>query len=934
MKADDEIFGEAMELPESERKAFVALHCDGDDARLARIEALLSAHADASDFLERPLVDRGRFGAAEAPGTVIGRYTLVERIGEGGCGTVYLAEQQVPVRRRVALKIIKLGMDTRQVIARFQSERQALALMDHPDIARVLDADATAEGRPYFVMDLVTGVPIHRYCDEHRLNVTARLELFVRVCQALQHAHQKGIIHRDVKPSNILVADRDGAPAPKVIDFGIAKATQGRLTDQTLFTGVEQFIGTPSYMSPEQADLRDGDIDTRSDVYALGVLLYELLAGRLPFDPSELRGGVEHARNLICDVEPPRPSVRFAHLTDAERETVAGARSTTPTALLAQLRDDLDWIVMRCLEKQRRRRYGSAQELADDIRRHLSQEPIVARPPTVAYRTRRFVARHRLAVASAAAIALTLVAGTAISVRQAVRAVRAERVAKAERDAANEASRIATQAKADAQRRQEQAEDLLTFMLGNFRAELKNTRVEILDEIDKKALDYFASLEQKDLTDTVLTRQAKALYQIGETRTDEARYDDAAAAFTESYNRAAALTARHPSSADMLFERAQAEYWIGFIGTQRGDMATARSWLARYRESAFALRALEGPTVRAQHEVAYGYHNLAVLDFMQGELASAEQGLKQESATLESLLAANPEDVSLLHSVADAVSWLGSVADADGRYEDAVAHFREQAAKLEVVMRLQPHAARSHLKLTDCYGLMADELAIMGRCDEAKTYAARVIALREALLAKDPANRFWQQAAVRGRLNALQIAFTTGIEPGELKQLAMARDELEAIVQKEPTAKQFTLPLTLAWRLEAQSRLALHTRDAAAAASRAQELAERFVRHAGVENRMLGEYARACVVGGRIAAANGDAASARHQWLQALDVLGPRLDRSNDWRLLDPAAQALVLLGRTDEAKPLIERLRRFGYHSFDPLAQSLFADTFPPSTK
>ena len=282
MNRDDEIFAEALERPAAERAAFLEGACQADAALRGRVEALLAGHDAAEDFLERSPVDRPPALPEEQAGDLIGRYTLLRKIGEGGCGVVYLAEQKQPIRRRVALKVIKLGMDTRNFIARFEAERQALALMDHPDIARVFDAGATDAGRPFFVMEFVDGVPITHFCDTHRLSVTARLELFARVCLALQHAHQKGIIHRDIKPSNVLVAEHDGVPAPKVIDFGIAKATQGRLTDQTLVTGVEQFIGTPAYMSPEQAELRDLDIDTRSDVYSLGVLLYELLTGRPP----------------------------------------------------------------------------------------------------------------------------------------------------------------------------------------------------------------------------------------------------------------------------------------------------------------------------------------------------------------------------------------------------------------------------------------------------------------------------------------------------------------------------------------------------------------------------------------------------------------------------------------------------------------------------
>jgi serine/threonine protein kinase/WD40 repeat protein len=353
----------------------------------------------------------------ETPGVRIGNYKLLQKIGEGGFGVVWMAEQQEPVRRRVAIKVIKPGMDTAEVIARFEAERQALALMEHPNIARVFDAGATDAGRPYFVMELVRGVPITRYCDENRLPAEARLHLFMSVCQAVQHAHQKGVIHRDLKPSNILVTLHDGVPVPKIIDFGIAKATGGaRLTDKTLFTQFYAFIGTPAYTSPEQIEMSGLDVDTRSDIYSLGVLLYELLAGRQPFDSDALvKSGLEAMRRTIREIDPPRPSHRLITLTDEERTTVAQHRSTDAGKLSLLLRGDLDLIVMHCLEKSRTRRYETANGLLMDIRRYLASEPVVARPPTQTYRLRKFVRRHKLAVTAAAAVAASLVAGLVAS---------------------------------------------------------------------------------------------------------------------------------------------------------------------------------------------------------------------------------------------------------------------------------------------------------------------------------------------------------------------------------------------------------------------------------------------------------------------------------------------------------------------------------------
>jgi WD40 repeat protein/serine/threonine protein kinase len=457
-----EIFDEAWELPPGERRqAYLDRACGGDAVLRANIEELLRSEAAAGDFL----ADRLRSAtiaitpATEREGDRIGHYKLLEKLGEGGCGTVYVAEQSEPVRRRVALKVIKLGMDTKQVIARFEAERQALAMMDHPNIAKVLDGGATENGRPYFVMELVRGIKITEYCDQATLTTAERLDLFIKVCQAIQHAHQKGIIHRDIKPSNILVTLHDGAPVPKVIDFGIAKASEGRLTDATIYTQLHQFIGTPAYMSPEQAEMTGLDIDTRSDIYSLGVLLYELLAGNTPFDAKELMAqGIDTMRKTIREQEPPRPSTRFATLEDKESTTTAKRRSVEKSKLVHQLKGDLDWIVMKCLEKDRTRRYDTANGLALDLTRHLNNEAVLARPPSRLYEFQKMVRRHKFGFASAIALILALAIGALTSTWQAIKARRAQQEAVRERIVAQDAraDAVAQQQKAEAERKKAQ----------------------------------------------------------------------------------------------------------------------------------------------------------------------------------------------------------------------------------------------------------------------------------------------------------------------------------------------------------------------------------------------------------------------------------------------------------------------------------------------
>jgi serine/threonine protein kinase/dienelactone hydrolase len=438
-RLEEEIFSTAIGLPPTERDAYLERHCRSDSATLGRVRALIEGYEKNSLFLEQPphLEERlvaTNFAAAlpgePVAGDNLGHYRIVQRIGEGGFGIVYLAEQTAPVRRRVALKLIRLGLDTREFIARFADERQALALMEHPNIARVFDAGVTATGRPYLVMEFIEGQPITRDCDARRLSLRARLELFVQVCGALQHAHEKGIIHRDLKPSNILVATEAGESAPKLIDFGIAKAMREPLTDRSLVTQQHALIGTPVYTSPEQIDVDGRESDPRSDIYSLGALLYELLTGTPPFEREALkRLGFEELRRTIREVEPLRPSLRVAAYSPETRKEIAALRDAEPATLIARLRSDIDWVVMRCLEKDPARRYATASALAADLRRYLSNQPVEARPPSRTYWLRKFVRRHRLAVAAGVAIVGIAVVGSLVTALQARRAGRAETAA-------------------------------------------------------------------------------------------------------------------------------------------------------------------------------------------------------------------------------------------------------------------------------------------------------------------------------------------------------------------------------------------------------------------------------------------------------------------------------------------------------------------------
>ena len=906
---EEQIFNEALAVPPMERRRLIEAACRGDDELRKRIEALIHAHESAGAFMAAPPGPEPAgeppsspppCATSEAPGTYIGRYKLLQKIGEGGCGAVWMAEQEKPVRRRVALKIIKLGMDTKEVIARFEAERQALAMMDHPNIAKIMDAGASDAGRPYFVMELVRGIRITDYCDQYNLSTRQRLELFSQVCLAIQHAHQKGIIHRDLKPSNIMVTLHDGLAVPKVIDFGIAKATEGRLTDHTLFTAFEQFIGTPSYMSPEQAEMSGIDIDTRSDIYSLGVLLYELLTGRPPFDPKSLvRAGLDEIRRIIREVEPPKPSTNLSTLSDADRITVARLRGTDPAKLSLLLRGDLDWIVMRCLEKNRTRRYETPTALAADIVRHLNDEPVVARPPSKLYRFGKLVRRNRLVFAAAGAGALALLAGSVISTWQAVRATRAERLASVERA---------------------HVEDLLTFMLGDLRSQLeKVARLDVLESVGDKAMAYFAALSPKDLNDTDLARHARALTQIGQIRIAQARYADAAAAFAEAYSRAAVLAARHPSDGDLLFERGQAEYWVGFVHWQRGEFADADVWLTRYYNTSVALVALDPSRTKWQSEVAWGHHNVGALRQERGDFAGARSDFIAELATLEKMAASDSESADLRYRIADAHSWLGGLAEQQGEFGEAMKQYSMQASQFERLAQADPGSVGHLRNEANALLYQVDIEMATGRFASAAGILGQAQNLLEALVAHDPSNLGWRGTLLNARLKKAFLARQQGETADASRILNEVLPHLEGLSATESTDRKFALRLATAWRLNAQLQSTSGDPEATASATNAVTIGKKLISEGRATDSDIGECALAYIVSGSIAEQSGDHSEARRCWSLADELIAQRARGSADWRLLDPAARAAALTGRVTEARALEDKLKFIGYVPLDP---------------
>jgi len=698
-------------------------------------------------------------GAGEEPGSRIGRYRLVKPIGEGGFGTVYEAEQLEPVQRRVALKIIKLGMDTREVIARFEAERQTLALMEHPHIAQVLDAGATETGRPYFVMELVRGRPITEYCDHHQYDLRQRLELFSLVCSAVQHAHQKGIIHRDIKPSNVLVGESDGKPVPKVIDFGIAKATDQRLTEKTYFTQHRQLIGTPLYMSPEQADLGSLDVDTRSDIYSLGVLLYELLTGTTPFDEEDLRSaGFGEIQRIIRDEQPPRPSTRASSL-GASLNQVASLRRERSERLTRSLRGELDWIVMKCLEKDRTRRYETANGLVMDIKRYLSDEPVVASPPSRAYRLRKLVARHRTVFASSLVMALLLVAGVVGTSIGLVQARAAENQARTET------------------KRAEMTAGFLTDMLagvGPSVARGRDTEMleEILSETEEKVGEELA--EQPDVEGTIRSFIGTTYFDLGKFEKAEEQYRLALERHREAYGPTHADVAQDLNNLAQVHwgrsEFAEAEQHFSealelrrrLFGDRHREVANSQRDLANVLVAQDRYTEAEAPLQEAidiqrevlgeehQEELAISLNSMGNLMMHLGRFPEAEP-LYEEALEIHTrvLGADHPFTITDLHNMA----WL---AYYQSDYEKSEARFRQA---LETSKRIY---GDSHPKLAEALSSFARCLQRLGQYEQAVASAREGLAMTEAIFGPDNL----ETARAMGTL-ALILGETGDIEENE-----------------------------------------------------------------------------------------------------------------------------------------------------------------------
>ncbi|HSU56828.1 MAG TPA: serine/threonine-protein kinase [Candidatus Dormibacteraeota bacterium] len=714
-----ELLHEAKARPAgAERERFIAEACGADAALKEQIVSLLNADAKEgdSDFLKNTLLLRPTALVTEKPGDRIGRYKLLEQIGEGGCGVVYMADQEDPVRRRVALKVIKLGMDTRQVIARFEAERQALALMDHPNIAKVLDGGATDTGRPFFVMELVRGIKITDYCDQNNLSTNERLELFIQVCQAIQHAHQKGIIHRDIKPSNILVTQHDDVAVPKVIDFGIAKATTGQLTDKTVFTAFAQFIGTPAYMSPEQAQMSGLDVDTRADIYSLGVLLYELLTGNTPFDAKELlAAGMDEMRRKIREDEPAKPSTSLSTMQAMDLTMVAKRRHVEPPKLIHLIRGDLDWLVMKCLEKDRTRRYETANGLGLDIQRHLRNEPVVARPPSNLYRFQKLVRRNKLAFAAVSAVLLVLLIGIAASTWQAIRATRAEheqtRLREQAENARNNEARERAKAEANEKRAESEAaksgqvSTFLKDMLKGVSSDVALGRdTTMLREVLDKTVERIGT-ELKDQPEV----EGELLNVSGWTYCSIRESAKAEAAFRR------ALVVQRKLLGDNLPDLADSLFGLGQVLNDEGKPEESE---ASYRESLEIRRKVYG---NEHWTVAACLNNLTAPLVAQGKLAEAESYSREALAMKRKLFANDHPEVAIsLRDLGLILRTEGKLAEAERLLREGLATFRRTVGDL-------------HPDVAFTLGGLAGVLSREGYLAEAETAGREAMAIQKKL---------------------------------------------------------------------------------------------------------------------------------------------------------------------------------------------------------
>ncbi len=812
---EEELFASARRIQDAaERAAYLDRACAADPDLRRRVEARLDGAPDVGDVPEggTPLTGPGQWiSPAEAlrppegPGGRVGPYKLLQLLGEGGMGAVFLAEQEHPVKRRVALKIIKAGMDSARVVARFEAERQALALMDHPNIARVLDAGTTERGRPYFVMELVKGIPITRFCDQEHLTPRERLELFVPVCQAVQHAHQKGIIHRDLKPSNVLIALYDGRPVPKVIDFGVAKAMGQKLTERTMFTEVGQIVGTLEYMAPEQAELNNLDIDTRADIYSLGVLLYELLAGSPPFTAKQLRGAAfDEMLRMIREVEPPRPSTKLS--SSEELPAIAAKRKLEPAKLARLVRGDLDWVVMKCLEKERARRYETANGLAMDLQRYLADEPVVAGPPGARYRLRKFLRRNRRGVVAAGLLLFSLLAGLAGTSwglvearRQRDRALAAEGQARDQEGKARANFELARGAVQEYGRKVSNDPRLKEKDLEQLRKELLQSAVTFHQRFVEQHQDDPALLADLGQAARDL---AKLLGDIDDNRRAIAYARQAVAAYER-------LAAEHPEGPKYALELGQSLDRLGSLLDENTEPQEGRAALARAVETLEAARRAHGssPELREAYLGACG-HLAYTLRYKIGAQAESLAVCRRGVAFLEEEGEAAPPPLEAVKR-AQFLSFFGLQLAESGHKDEAPAWCKKAADLLE---RATPGDTDFEYRRATVYSHLGRAYRALRDLPAAQEALRRELALWEKLATDHPGVRSYQDGVGRVLTILAPVQMEAGQTAAALASYKRAVEVKDGLVARNPDVPDYKANLA-----RSLDNLALHTRDLAEA---------------------------------------------------------------------------------------------------------------------
>ena len=823
-----------------------------------------------------------------APLSRIGPYRIVRLLGRGGMGAVYLAEQDVPVRREVAIKVLSTGIESELFVARFEAERQALALMEHPNITSVFDAGVTDSGLPYFVMERVSGAPLTQYCDQHRLGVTQRLELFRQICHAVQHAHQKGIIHRDLKPSNVIVSDAGGAPVCKVIDFGIAKAMGAVDATRLTLTGVS--LGTPAYMSPEQAR-GDVDVDTRSDVYSLGVTLYELLAGVLPFD-----SGSSFAMLMMTQHGDARaPSVRFAALSAEEQGRIATARRTDPATLRRELQEDLDWIVLKAIESDRELRYASASELDADLERHFADQPVSVGPPSGSYRARKFVRRHKLAVAFAATTAALLV-GATITV-----SVQARRIAAARNTA---------------QLRQGQAEDLIGFMLGDLRTRLTAVgQLGVLDEVAKKSMGYFAAVPEKDLSNEELFRRSQALSQLGQVRMSQGKLDSAMAVFQQSLALAEGLSRRDSSNGSWQLGLGASQFYVGYVHFRRNELDSAMAHFKAYLRITERLVALYPDSLAYRTEMGLANSNIGSTLEAMGDLPGARAAYERKNAVLEELVRRDSAKLDWRRDLGNGYNTLGVVQRKLGDLAAAErSHRLELATERAIAARDTANRTyRERVALAQSY--LGELLMVEGKLSEAADPVTESRAAYAAVAAYDTANVDRQRAlAIADRLAGV-YALEAGDAVTARGPALASYTLLESLAKRAPTNAVLKFNVARSLTLLGNTELALgRAAEAEASQRRALEIVEPALEKKPTDLNTRVAVSDAQLALGDALASRGRRAEATVAWQRSLATID---SVARFRRLTDPLAlqsAALLRLDRIDQARPIVAEVLNRGY--------------------